>query len=193
MCLISDNPSYFSLPTDAPKKFRNLLSLRKWSDPSKHPSATLPAGQRSSFSTSQSRRNFRSLTRANSEDAHLLALGKPRPSDLPPSLRNSQRQRHSSTGNVSSNDLLHQDMVHCDGGDNDVFLSASRNVQYYNTATLPVNRLLTSGRRHSIGSFLHRDRVFPTGVEATARSRESSVRKKFKKNSKGKLVFHFLY
>lgn len=117
-------------------------------------------------------------------------MGKPRPSDLAPSVYNNLRQRHSSIGDVNSNDLLHQDMVHCDPADNDVFVSANRNVQYNNTATLPMNRALTPGRRrHSVGSFLNRDRAFVmvTDGETRSRDRDTSMRKKFKKTNKGKL------
>lgn len=124
--------------------------------------------------------------RANSEDTQLLVLGKPRPSDLAPSVYLNRQQRHRSTGNVAaSNDLLHQDMVHCGGmadDDGDVFLSDNANVQYYNTSTLPMKRILTSSRRrHSIGSFLNRDRSFTSSIGDTDARGESSFRRRFKR------------
>lgn len=179
---LTDNPSYFSLPTEAHKKSRHTF-LRKWSE-SKN-SATLPANS-DKKAVGGSRRNFKSLIRANSEDTQLLVLGKPRPSDLAPSVYLNRQQRHRSTGNViGSNDLLHQDMVHCGGvadDDGDVFLSNNANIQYYNTSTLPVKRILTSGRRrHSIGSLLNRDRTsLATNTDTDVRSRETPIRRKFK-------------
>lgn len=146
---------------------------------------------------SQNRRNFRSLKRTNSEDTHLLVLGKPRPTDLPPLVYTSQHQRHSSTGNVNS-DLLHQDMVHCvaDKDDSDVFLNTNRNGDYYNTGILAKNRIPPSGRRrHSIGSFLNRDRSFNSPLGNEQKPKEVSVRRKFKRINfdKGKFLYSSSY
>ncbi|KAK7603249.1 hypothetical protein V9T40_003248 [Parthenolecanium corni] len=172
-----DNPSYFALSSEAQKKFCHFLSLRRWSDQGRN-SATLPndvSGRRVS-APSQNRRNFRSLKRTNSEDTHLLVLGKPRPTDLPPLVYTSQHQRHGSAGNVNSNDLLHHDMVHCvadNKDDSDVFLSANRNGEYYNTTILAKNRIPPSGRRrHSIGSFLNRDRSFTSTLGTESKVKE---------------------
>lgn len=193
-----DNPSYFNFSSDDHTKFRDFLSTRRWSDNIKNTNYTLPNNStsvRRGSSIIQSRRNFRSLKRATSEDTHLLILGKPRPSDLPPVVYMNKHERQNSAGNVNSNDLLHQDMMHCSGmvdedDDKDVFLSSNRNVQYYNTATLPVNRMLGSGRRrHSIGSFLHRDR----SVENDTKSNEISTRRKFKRISIDKGMFSLIF
>ncbi len=198
-----DNPSYFTLPSDFPARFRNVLSLRKWSEGTQQSSQTLPSSSvRRGSLTPQARRNFRSLKRTNSADTHLLILGKPRPSDLPPTY--TSHPRRSSVGNVNSNDLLHQDMVHCgglpeDSNDNDVFLSNNRNVQYYNSATLSNNRIIPSGRRrHSIGSFLQRDRPFSDTPGNENRTQQNvSTRRKMKRFSFEKgmwrwfLLYHF--
>ncbi|XP_065201891.1 phosphoinositide 3-kinase adapter protein 1-like isoform X2 [Planococcus citri] len=181
-----DNPSYFSFPSEAQKKCKSNF-IRRWNE--NRSSATLPANASSKKNTSSSgpKRNFRSLLRANSADTHLLVQGKPRPSDLAPSVYSIKHQRHRSIGNViGSNDLLHQDMVHCGGvgnDDGDVFLSdATINSQYYNLMGSSPQRILTPGRRrHSIGSFLNRDRSFSAGRNDENLNRESSIRRKFKR------------
>lgn len=173
--------------------------MRKWNET--RTSATLPAKTTTKKNTPSSgaKRNFRSLMRANSADTQLLVQGKPRPSDLAPSVYSIKHQRHRSVGNViGSSDLLHQDMVHCGGvgnDDGDVFLSdtTNTNAQYYNVPGLSVQReLAPSGRRHSIGSFLNRDRSFNSNDDN--RTRESSCRQKFKRISieKGEHLYLFL-
>lgn len=195
----ADNPSYFALSSEAQNKFCQLLSLRRWSDQGKM-CATLPgdvglglSGRRVS-ATWQSRRNFKSLQRTNSEDTHLLVLGKPRPTDLPPLVYTSHHQRHGSAGNVTStsDDLRHQDMVHCTAGNKDdghVFLGPA---DYYNGAILAKNRIPPSGkRRHSIGSFLNRDPPFAASLPNESIAKEIFTRAKFKKINldKGKSLF----
>ncbi|PSN40936.1 hypothetical protein C0J52_16269 [Blattella germanica] len=133
---------------------------------------------------SHHRRSFRSLLRSMSANSstnnqhhlpgvyqlqhQLLVLGEPRPSDMAPeSIAHQQHRRNHSNKSL---ELLSNDMVYCpvpevpaptaseellSASPEEVFLGNGGDARYYNL-TIPLPG--ATRRRHSIGTFLHKDR-----------------------------------